>query len=341
MGVGTLANFTRQLATMVQTGLTLVEALAILESQYSGYMAKVVSSLKRIIEGGSTFAQALGAYPKIFDNVFVSLVTAGEKAGILDKVLNRLAETLEKRKEFQAKVISALIYPIMIMIAMVGAAVVVLVYVIPQLMDLYSQYESQLPWMTLMLMQLSNFTRNYWYIEGVIIAMLIVGSKIALKTPDIRRRWERLQLSLPIVGTLIEGIQITELTRTLSLLSAAGVPIVQALELVAEGQSLLVYEDGVRSAIRLVEKGTSLSDAFAQQDVFPSIVAQMLSVGEETGKVDEIMGRVSAYFESESDHKVKGLTSAFEPIILMVLACGVAFLVFAIIMPIYNLTTNL
>lgn len=342
VGMAAVTNMTRQLATMIAAGLTLVEALGILESQSKGYLAKVIGSVKRNIEGGQSFSMALSAFPKVFDTVYVSLIQAGEKAGVLDKVLLRLADTYEKQREFRGKVTGALIYPAIIMLAMVGAAVVVIVYVIPQLGDLYSSFgEAQLPIQTRMLLQLSSFTRTYWYIVLALIAILGFGTKMLLSNPDMRRRFERLRLSLPIVGLLYEQVQMTEIARTMSLLVASGVPIVEALELITNGTKSLLYQEGISSAKRLVEKGATLSQAFAQQEVFPNIMPQMLSVGEETGKVDEIMARVAKYYESESEQRVKGLTAAIEPLIMIILAVGVAFLVFAIIMPIYNLTSSL
>ncbi len=342
VGGAAVTNLTRQLATMIAAGLTLVEALGILESQTKGYLATVLGGVKRSVEGGQSFSMALGAYPKIFDTVYVSLIRAGEKAGVLDKVLLRLADTYEKQREFRGKVTGALIYPAIIMVAMVAAAVIVVVYVIPQLGDLYASFgDAQLPIQTRMLLKISAFTRTYWYVVMAMALVLGVGGKLLLQNPDMRRRFERLRLAIPIVGPLYEQVQMTEIARTMSLLVASGVPIVEALGMITSGTKSLLYQEGIASATRLVEKGATLSQAFAQQDVFPNMMPQMLSVGEETGKVDEIMARVATYYESESEQKVKGLTSAIEPLIMIILAVGVAFLVFAIIMPIYNLTSTL
>ncbi len=342
VGGSAMTNFTRQLATMIAAGLTLVEALGILESQTKGYLAKVIGSVKRNVEGGQSFSMSLASFPKVFDTVYISLIRAGEKAGVLDTVLLRLAETYEKQREFRGKVTGALIYPAIVLVAMVGAAIIVVVYVIPQLGDLYSSFgDAQLPLQTRMLLAISEFTRQYWYIALGMLAAGVFGVKMAMKNADMKRRWERLRLSLPVIGSLYEQIQMTEIARTMSLLVASGVPIVEALDLISTATKSLLYQEGIISAKRLVEKGSTLSQAFAQQEVFPNIMAQMLSVGEETGKVDEIMGRVATFYESESEQRVKGLTSAIEPLIMIILAVGVAFLVFAIIMPIYELTSSL
>lgn len=341
VGLSELANFTRQLSTMISAGLNLVEALSILETQSEGYLSKVVSEVRRGVESGQSLAASMEAQGGVFNRVYVSLITAGEHAGVLDKVLIRLAETLEKQREFRMKVRGALLYPAIILFGMIGVMGIMVLFVIPRLASLYEEFETDLPWMTTFLINISNFATTYWWLWGSVLVGGIVTFRMMMANPIWRKKIEQVYFSLPVFGHLYEEILLTEMTRMLSLLSGAGVPIVEALGLVATSTGNQSYQDGITEASRLVEKGFSLSQAFGKQEVFPLILPQMLAVGEQTGQVDEIMMRISSYFESESEQKVKNLTTAIEPIILILLAIGVGFLVFAIVIPIYNLTNAL
>ena len=341
VSLGDLANFTRQLSTMITAGMNLVDALGILQNQTEGYLSRVLADVRRSVEGGKSLSESMKAYPKVFNTVYVSLITAGEKAGVLDKVLQRLADNLEAEREFRAKVKGALMYPVIVLIGMVVVFFVMVFYVIPQLSGIYQDFEADLPGMTQALLDISAFSQNYWWLligGGVGVVMLY---RFLYRVPDWRKRIEQIKLSLPIFGALYEEVLMAELTRTMSLLVAAGVPIVEALQLVAEGADNLLYKEGILRARMMVERGYSLAQAFGREAIFPAIFAQMLSVGEETGQVDQIMMRVSNYFDTESREKVKGLTSAIEPFIIILLAIGVGFLVFAIVIPIYNLTNQL
>ncbi len=253
----------------------------------------------------------------------------------------RLADNLEKKREFESKVKGALLYPAIIFLGMIAVMMVMILFVIPQLADLYEEFQANLPWMTSALIGFSRFVAQFWWL-GIIGAVgLVVGLRFVNSQPASRRSMEAILLSVPVFGQLWEQILLTDLTRTLAMLTGAGVPIVEALTLTSKGMSSHIYEDGVLQAAKLVEKGFPMAQAFGQQTHFPPILAQMLSVGEETGQVDKILAKISVYFQTESEEKVKGLTTAIEPLILIVLGGGVGFLVFAVVMPIYNLTTAL
>lgn len=337
VGVSALANFTRQLSTMISAGLNLVEALTILENQTDGYLGKVIDEIRRDVESGRSLAESMGKHEKVFDSVYIALIKAGEKAGVLDQVLIRLADNLEKKREFQSKVRNAMIYPVIIVIGLVVVMIVMLVYVIPQLGDLYKEFEADLPFITTSLIAVSNLVATYWYVFAIIGVFSTVGVRMALKQPQIKKQWEAFVFQMPVFGLLNEQVLLTEVSRTMSVLNKAGVPIVETVELVAEGTKNLLYKDGLFAIAKAVQKGVPISQAFARQEVFPPIMSQMMSVGEETGKIDEVMMRISTYFESESDQKIKGLSSALEPFILIFLGVIIAFMVFAIVIPIYNL----
>jgi len=335
-----LVNFTRQLSTMIDAGLPLATGLNILKEQDNPAMAEVVASLLREVEGGSTFAKALGKQPDVFDRIFVQLVKAGELGGVLDKVLDKLAENLEKDKEFKSKTKGAMIYPVIVFAAMVVVGFVMMVFVVPKLTDMYSDFGAELPLPTLILMSIANFMATFWWLILGIVGGGIFGVRSWKKTPVGDRKIDELMFKVPIVGTLRQKIILTSFSRTLSLLLGSGVPLLNALVIVSESMDSVLYREAMRAITKKIEKGVSLSRAVGTYDLFPGILHQMLAVGEETGKIDEVLLKLSKYFESESEQAVKNLTSAMEPLIMVVLGIGVGAMVIAIIMPIYSLTSQ-
>jgi len=335
-----VVHFTRQLATMVNAGLPLTQALAILKYQSGVGMGAIVDEVLREVEGGSSFFKALSKHEQVFGKVYLSLIQSGEAAGVLEKVLLRLAANMEKQSEFRAKTKNALIYPMIISVAMIAVAVIMMVFVIPKITSLYDEFGADLPGMTKLLIGLSNFMVKSWYLQ----LFLLVGGSYAFwqwkKTPNGRANYDKYILKVPVIGNLKTKVILTEITRTLALLVESGISIVEALEIVAGAADNDLFSKSIKQAAKDVEKGIPLAAAIGQFEHFPQIVGQMIAVGEETGKVDEVMFNVSGYFETESEQAIKGLTTAIEPIMMIVLGIGVAFLVIAIILPIYNLTSQ-
>lgn len=335
-----IVSFTRQLSTMVTAGLTLTESLHILQQQSKPAMERMIGSLLREIEGGSTFAKALQSQGKTFSAVYIQLCRAGETAGMLDTVLARLAETMEKQREFAGKVKGALIYPIIVIFAMIIVSFVMMVFVIPKLTQMYKELGAQLPFITQLLIDVSDFMSSYWFL--IIIGVVLGGFAFRTwrATEKGRRQFDRFMLKLPVLGILRQKVILTEFCRTMSLLLSAGISVLQALEILTDAQDNMLYRDALAVSTDQVEKGVPLSQTISKYDFFPPIVPQMIGVGEETGKVDEVLLKLSIYFESESEQEVRNLTAAFEPMIMVVLGLGVGILVIAIIMPIYNITSS-
>ncbi|MFH0943158.1 MAG: type II secretion system F family protein [Candidatus Beckwithbacteria bacterium] len=335
-----VVHFTRQLATMVNAGLPLAQALAILKYQSGVGMGVIVDEVLREVEGGNSFFKALSKHEQVFNKVYLSLIQSGEAAGVLEKVLIRLATNMEKQAEFRAKTKNALIYPLIISVAMIAVAVIMMVFVIPKITSLYDEFGADLPGMTKILIGLSNFMVKSWYFQ----LLLLIGGSYSFwqwqKTPGGRAKYDQYILKMPIIGKLKTKIILTEITRTLALLVESGISIVEALEIVAGAADNYLFSKSIKQAAKDVEKGIPLAAAIGQFEHFPPIVAQMIAVGEETGKVDEVLFNVSGYFETESEQAIKGLTTAIEPLMMIVLGIGVAFLVIAIILPIYNLTSQ-
>ncbi len=336
-----IVNFTRQLSTMITAGLPLSESLALLESQVPVGLSKVVSEVLVDVEGGKSLGDAFEKHPQVFNTVYVSLVRAGEAAGKLDEMLARLADNLEKEREFRAKTKGAMIYPIIIVVGMILVTVIMMIFVIPKLTQLYDDFGAQLPFATRLLVMISKFVSRFWYM--VLIAGFGAGWFFRLwkATPIGRRALDAFVFRIPVYGNLRREVLLAEFCRTLGLLTGAGVSIVDGLNIVSDTMPNQVYADSIRETAKRVEKGLSVASTIALYPHFPAILSQMLSVGEETGKVDEVLLKLATYFETESEHLIKGLTTAIEPLIMVFLGIGVGFLVISVIMPIYNLTSQM
>lgn len=336
-----VVNFTRQLATMVVAGLTLPEALTILRSQNSNKLfATMLQDVEHQITGGGNLADALSKYPQYFSNTYIALVRAGEASGTLDQVLTRLAEILESQREFRAKIQGAMIYPIIIMIGMIAVVFIMMTVVVPKLTDLYKDFNIELPASTKLLMSVSGFFVNFWWL--MIILMVVGGIAFSRwkKTPAGELVVDTILLKIPLFGELQKKIILTEFTRTLGMLIASGIHILDGLRILKGSLGNVLFRNAVGEVALKVEKGFPLGETFGQHEVFPPIVSQMMKVGEETGKLDDTLIKLSKYFETESEHMVKGLTTAIEPMIMVVLGIGVGFIVISVITPIYNLTSQ-
>lgn len=335
-----IVAFTRQLATMVNAGLPLTEALTILQLQSTSSMQPIVSQVLADVEGGQSFSTALKTHSKVFGSSYIALVKAGETGGVLDKVLTRLADNLERQQEFRGKVKGALIYPAIIVIGMIVVSILMIVFVIPKLTTLYVQFGAELPFTTRVLTGISDFILAWWLLLLLLLGACAWAFMIWKNTTSGKRKYARFMFRIPILGELRRQIILTELTRTLSLMVASGVPILEGISVTTDVIDNIIIADALRDVGGQIEKGFPIAFSFAKHpDAFPYILSQMISVGEETGKMDEVLQKVSHVFEVESEQKVKALTSAIEPIIMIFLGLGVAFLVVAVVLPIYNLTT--
>ncbi len=333
-----VVNFTRQLATMISAGLSLTDSLNILKAQVPGPFQVKIESILRSVEGGSTFADALKEHEDVFSKVYVALVRAGESAGVLDTILSRLADNLEKQREFRAKTKGALIYPVIVLIGMAIVGVVMMVFVLPKLTSMYQDFNADLPMVTKILMGISNFVAKTWYLAIMVVAGIMYFLKWWRTTEFGALKYDQLMLKLPVFGKIKQMVIVAEFARTLSLLVGAGVPLVDGLKIVQGVVGNQVYSRALKRVATDVEKGNVLAISLAKEEAFPMIVSQMVSAGEQTGKLDEILRRLAIYFETESEHAIKNLSTAMEPIIMVILGLGVGFMIIAIIVPIYNLS---
>ena len=334
-------NFTRQLSTMITAGLTLVEALGILQQQITKpALLKLVNQLESEVRGGKSFADVIAHYPNVFSPVYLSLVRAGEASGKLDQILGRLADNLEKSRDFQGKIRGALIYPVIVITGMVIVTIIVMTVVVPRLTSMYKEFGVSLPLPTQILIAMSNFLRNFW----ILLFLGFIGLAFAfLKWKETwigKHMLATISLSIPIFGPLIKEATLVEITRTLAILIDSGVPILSALDIAQNATSNVLYKEAFVAANKKVEKGFSLSEPILENKLFPPILGQMVSVGEQTGKLGDSLFKLSGYFQSEADTAVRSLTTMMEPLIMVVLGLGVGFLVMAVLLPIYSLTSK-
>jgi len=336
-----IVNFTRQIAIMINAGLTLIEALDILKKQTTKEsLKKMIIDIDQEIKAGNSFSTALKEHSQHFSHLYISLVRSGEASGKLAEILLKLAENLEKEREFKGKIKGALIYPVIIIIAMLGVMFIMITFVLPRLLNLYKDFNIDLPATTKFLIFISSFMTKFWPIVlgGIFLSAVII--KNYLKTKEGKLFYDSTLLKLPVINNVIKISSLVDITRTLSILIGAGVSILESLNIVRETSDNLVYQKAFENIYKKVEKGLSLGVAMEEEEIFPPILVQMAQVGEQTGHLDDTLGRISRYFEMESELAVKAMTTLIEPAILVFLGLGVGFLVMSVITPIYNLTSS-
>lgn len=339
---GEVVTFTRQLSTMISAGLPISRSLEVLSSQAENKkFKKIITEILRSVEGGSSLSASFSSYPKVFSNTYVSLVRAGESSGKLDIILKKLADNMEADRELNSKFKSAMIYPMVVMIAMVVVVIILMIFVIPKLTEMYEGMQIELPAVTKFVISVSNFVVKYIYIMFILVIGAVVGIRSFLSSEKGKGIISEFIIKVPVFGKITLMKDYASFSRTLSLLIGAAVPIVDALNIVSVTMSGMQLRRSIQEAAKQVEKGNSLSAFFKSDSTFPSLLGQMTGVGEETGKTDEVLERVAIYYEGEVNNLVKGLSSALEPIILVMLGTMVGFLVVSVITPIYKLTSSI
>ena len=332
------ARITEQLAGMLTAGLPIAKSLEILISQTE--KPKLLDVLKEAlndIESGTPLSKSFAKHPNIFSISYISLIEAGEASGKLDEIFVRLAETLEKQRDFRAKVKGALMYPAIISIAMVAVLVIVIVFIVPQMTTLYSSMNVELPVATRALISLSDFVINSWWIVIGIVVAIAYSFKLFKSTDTGTYTIAKASFKIPIFGELVRQSGLVEFSRTLALLLDSGVPIIDSLEIVKNAAGNVLYRDSIAGFIEDVKHGYPLSTSIAKNPLFPQLMTQMVVVGEETGTVSERFNSLANHYEKEVDQIVKNLSTAIEPIIMIILGVMVAVLIFAVITPIYQL----
>ena len=343
IGLGEIAVFSRQFATMINAGLSLVRTLSILEEQATHRKLRaVIGDVRAEIEGGATLSHALGRHPDVFSNLYVNMVKAGEAGGVLDGVLLRLATFLEKELALRQKVKTATTYPTLLAGAAVAALLFMTVVIIPQFAAFFQEIGSgaQLPLATQIAMGVSLLIRHYWAAGAVLLLALSYGVRRYAATPDGRARYDRLRLRLPILGPVYKKIVIARFSRTLGTLVASGVPILQSLEVTShaiDNSEVARAVDAVRAGIR---EGESIAIPLGLCGIFPPMVVQMTKVGEETGALDTMLTKVADFFDAEVETTVNSLTSILEPVLIVAMGVVIGAMLIALYLPIFNLALS-
>ncbi len=336
-----LMLFTRQLSSMLTSGLTLLKSLEILKEQFTSQSTiEIVGGIISDIEEGKTFSSSISKSPDVFSPIYVSIVKSAESSGLLDKALTRLAENLEKQDKLNRTIKGALTYPAIVVLLMILVVVIMMTVVIPQLSGLYKSLDVELPFTTKMIIGMSGFLITFWpFIIGILVLGLFLFGRWH-KSQAGRLVIDNLTLKIPIFGNLSKKIILTEFSRTLSLLVGSGTLVVDSLVQASDTLGNIHYKNAAMGVARKVENGVSVGEALSSYSLFPPVLSQLVKIGEETGKLDETLLKASEYFEFETDQTVKTLTTALEPAIMVTLGAGVAFLLVSVITPIYSLISS-
>ncbi len=333
-----LVVFTRQFATMIDSGLPLVQCLEILAGQQENKTFKdVLFKVKEDVESGSTFADALGKHPKAFDQLYVNLVAAGEVGGILDTILNRLAAYIEKAQKLKKQVKGALVYPTTIIAIAVIVVGVILVFVIPTFAKMFADFGGDLPAPTKIVIALSDFLKKYIILMVIGFFMLSAAFKKYYATPKGQKVIDRLALKAPVFGPLIRKVSVAKFTRTLGTMISSGVPIMDGLEIVAKTAGNKIVEEAIYRVRQAIAEGKTMAEPLAESGVFPPMVVQMISVGEATGAMDAMLNKIADFYDDEVDDAVGALTAMMEPMLMVFLGTTVGGLVIAMYLPIFKL----
>jgi type IV pilus assembly protein PilC len=337
--------FTRQFATMVEAALSILRCLDILVAQTRNpFFRSVLQQVRMDIQSGLTLADSMAKHPRIFDDLYVNMIRAAEMGGILDVILDRLAEYLEKEQEIRTKIKSAMMYPCVVFAFALLMATGIVFFVLPKFRVVFEGLVGpnfELPLVTELLMSFGDISRSYWYIPVMLIIGLTVAYNLTMRTEAGRFKLDSWKLKIPIVGDLMLKVAVSRVCRTLGTLMSSGIPILRALEIVEDTAGNAVVATAINQARAAINEGQRMCEPLVQSGVFPLMVTQMIQVGEETGRIDEMLQKVADFYEEEVDAVIKGLTSLIEPIMIVGLGIFVAFVAVAVLMPVYSVISQL
>jgi type IV pilus assembly protein PilC len=332
-----LSVFSRQFATMISSGLPILKALAILEQQSSSTLLQdAIAEVRRDIERGSSLSNSMAKHPRVFDNLYVAMVKSGEAGGVLEAVLERVAKNLEREVELRNRIKSAMTYPVAVLTFVSLILVAMLLFIVPQFKNIYAQLNGTLPLPTRILLGVSDLLKHdflFVFIGMVVLAFLV---RRVLKTPEGRAAWDRMKLKIPIFGELARKTALARFSRILGVLNRSGVPILQSLDVVAETVNNSLMSRAIADVQKSVKEGESLARPLGRHNVFPPMVVQMLTVGEETGALDTMLEKVAAFYDDEVTATVDSLTALIEPIMIVAVGGAVGLSVIALYLPMFN-----
>jgi type IV pilus assembly protein PilC len=330
--------FIRQLATMQGAGVPIVQALNVLSDQAANKsFGSVLANIQKAIETGTTFTDALRKYPKVFDRIFINLVSAGEVSGALEKVLQRLAVFYEKAAALRRKVLSAFTYPVMVIVLVVGVVSVLLTFVVPTFAKMFASSGKPLPAPTQMIMDASSFVRGNWYFIFGGLGALVYGIIFAFKSPEVRKVIDPYLMKVPIFGTLFQKISIARFSRTLATMIQSGVPILDALEICSSVAGNYAVEDAILMTRKSITEGNTIAGPLGKANVFPTMAVSMIAIGEQTGALDQMLTKIAEFYEDEVDATVGALSSILEPLMIVIVGLVVAAVMIPMYLPIFSI----
>jgi type IV pilus assembly protein PilC len=335
----TLQIFSRQFATMIEAGLNVVSSLVILEQQTDDpYFALVIKEIRADVEGGLLLSQALGRHPKIFNRLYVAMVEAGEAAGILDQVLDRVALQIEKETQIKRRVKSAMMYPTMVLIFATLVLIGLLMFLVPVFVKIFAQLNGQLPTLTQWVVAMSDQLRHHWFIIFPGMFGSIWGIRRFKKTETGRQLWDRMKLKIPMkIGDVVLKVTMARFSRTLSTLVAAGVDIIKALEITGQTAGNWVVEEALAGVRQKVHQGVPIAQPLIENPVFPPMVSQMVKIGEETGELEKMLGKIADFYEDEVDTAIASLTAIIEPLMMIGVGMMVGVIIISMYLPMFKL----
>lgn len=336
--INDLATFNRQLADLLSSGIPLVRALGIIQNQTANEsLVEIIGQIAQDVAGGDSLAGAMAKHPKVFSKLYVAMVRSGEAGGMLDVVLSRLADFAETEAEVRAKIKAALAYPVVMVFAGIGAVTILMTVVMPKILKIYSELNQTLPWPTQALIAISDFLRTYWFVIFAGVGGAAIALWRILKTPEGKRAFDRLLVQIPLLGPMIVKREIANFARTFGSLLHNGVSILPALEIVHEVLTNTVVADEVAKIPEHVTQGEGVAGPLKKSKVFPPVVVNMIAIGEETGRLDDVLLKVARSYELEVERAVKTLTSLIEPLIILGMGVVVGFIVIAMLLPIFSI----
>jgi type IV pilus assembly protein PilC len=334
-----LVVFTRQLATMIDAGLAMVQSLQALSEQTENKVTRdVIKDITTRVEGGDSFSDALQKHPKVFNRLYYSMVSAGEKGGLLAEILARLATYQENTSRLRKKVKSAMMYPTVVTVVAIGITIFLLVKVVPVFGDIFSQLGGNLPTPTKYLIALSNTLQHYFIVFVLVGGAIVFGWLYYIKTPNGRRFWDDRRIKLPIFGSIAHKICLARFARTMASLVKSGVPILEVLGIVQNTVGNVIMEESIKTAATDIERGEGISTALGKHPVFPTMIIRMMTAGEQTGKIDVMLERVADFLDEEIETTLDGLTSMIEPLLIVFLGVVVGGIVICMFLPIFKLS---
>jgi type IV pilus assembly protein PilC len=330
--------FTRQFSTMIDAGLPLVQGLTILAEQSENRTFKtILKEVTKDVEGGSTLAEAMKKHPKVFDDLFVNLVAAGEVGGILDTILRRLADYIEKAQKLKSRIKGAMTYPLVVVAIAIIVIATILIFVIPVFEDMFAGFGAALPAPTQLVVNMSRFMKGNFHFIIIALVAMIVGLKQYRNSQQGKKTTDALLLKLPIFGELLRKVAVARFTRTLGTMIQSGVPILDSLEIVARTSGNVILEEIIYEVRGSIAEGQTIAEPLSETDIFPGMVVQMISVGEATGALDTMLAKIADFYDDEVDAAVDALTSMLEPLLMLFLGGSIGGLVVAMYLPIFQM----